>query len=95
MNTNDKSIPTARELQLRLGETILQRIRFNLAWYALRFFMPELFQLTGVSKSLILLNLSRKEIRSAVLRPLDLADSSDGDPGKGPRFRQQGLLFRY
>ncbi|MGK0735912.1 hypothetical protein ACSFCX_10235 [Yokenella regensburgei] len=100
INTSEQSeeysyIPSAKELRLRLGETRLQRIRFNLAWYALRLIIPELFQPAGVSRTLILLNLSRKETRSFVRQPRAHLYGQEGVPEKDLRLRQQGKLFRY
>ncbi len=92
---NARNSPSGKEVRLHLGETRLQRIRFNLGWYALRFFIPELFQPTGVSKTLILLNLSRTETRMSALSLGESAHKADGVEAKDLLIRQKGILFRY
>lgn len=92
---SNKHVPTSEEVRLSLGERRLQRIRFNFGWYALRFFMTELFQPTGVSRTLILLNLSRKETRMSALSLGESEYKADVEGAKGLLLRQNGILFRY
>ncbi|HCU16926.1 MAG TPA: hypothetical protein DF729_17205 [Hafnia paralvei] len=81
---------SANLMTLKNGDTYMQRIRRNLAFYVLKLLVPDLAP-AGLGKSVIVLNLSLEDIHSFLDSDQMEADESSGEhepPGKS-------LLYRY